>query len=62
MASNFLFVRGLIDLLSKHAANTFIKGKTIKEVREQFNIKNDFNPAEEQQLKEENRWIETDSN
>lgn len=58
MAANFLFIRGLIDLLCKHTVNMYLKGKTVEEVRRTFNLKNDFTNAEEEQLKNENAWIE----
>ena len=58
MASNFLYIRDLIDLLCKHAVNSFLKDKSVEEVRKSFNIKNDFTFAEEEQLKSENSWIE----
>ena len=35
-----------------------IKGKKVEEIRKQFNIKNDFTPEEEAQVREENRWAE----
>jgi S-phase kinase-associated protein 1 len=35
-----------------------IKGKTTEEIRETFNITNDFSPEEEAQVREENRWCE----
>jgi S-phase kinase-associated protein 1 len=35
-----------------------IKGKTPDEIRKQFNIKKDFNPAEEEQIRKENEWCE----
>jgi len=43
--------------LSKCVAD-LIKGKTAEEIRHTFNIKNDFNPEEEEQLKKENSWSE----
>lgn len=61
MASNFLYIRSLIDLLCKHAVRTFVSGKTVEEVRKTFNIKNDFTIAEEEQLRLENAWIEKES-
>ena len=61
MASNFLYIRSLIDLLCKHAVRMFVSGKTVEEVRKTFNIKNDFTLAEEEQLKLENAWIEKES-
>jgi S-phase kinase-associated protein 1 len=33
-----------------------IKGKTPEEIRMQFNIKNDFTPEEEEQVRCENQW------
>lgn len=35
-----------------------IKGKTPDEIRKQFNIKNDFTVAEEEQIRKENEWCE----
>lgn len=35
-----------------------IKGKTPEEIRKTFNIKNDFNAAEEEQVRKENEWCE----
>jgi len=35
-----------------------IKGKTPDEIRETFNITNDFTPEEEEQIRRENEWAE----
>jgi S-phase kinase-associated protein 1 len=35
-----------------------MKGKSIEEIRELFNIENDFTPEEEEQIREENKWAE----
>lgn len=35
-----------------------IKGKTPEEIRKTFNIKNDFTPSEEEQVRKENEWCE----
>ena len=35
-----------------------IKGKTPEEIRIRFNIKNDFTPEEEEEVKRENAWCE----
>jgi len=35
-----------------------IKGKTPDEIRETFNIVNDFTPEEEAQVRAENTWCE----
>ncbi|KAF1793927.1 Major facilitator superfamily domain [Phytophthora cactorum] len=37
---------------------SMIKGKTPQEIRETFNIVNDFTPEEEAQIREENKWCE----
>jgi S-phase kinase-associated protein 1 len=33
-----------------------IKGKTSEEIRETFNIVNDFSPEEEEEIRRENQW------
>jgi len=47
----------LLDLTSAKVAS-MIKGKTPEEIRQTFNIVNDFTPEEEAQVREENRWCE----
>jgi len=48
-AANYLDIKGLLDVTCKTVAN-MIKGKTTEEIRETFNIKNDFTPDEEEQV------------
>jgi len=50
-------VRGLLDVSCKTVAN-MIKGKSPEEIRRTFNIKNDFTPDEEEQIRRENAWCE----
>ncbi|CAO1336681.1 unnamed protein product [Diamesa hyperborea] len=57
LAANYLDIRGLLDVTCKTVAN-MIKGKTPDEIRKTFNIKNDFTPAEEEQVRKENEWCE----
>ncbi|KAF6030588.1 SKP1 [Bugula neritina] len=55
LAANYLDIKGLLDVTCKTVAN-MIKGKTTEEIRETFNIKNDFTPDEEEQVRKENEW------
>jgi S-phase kinase-associated protein 1 len=57
LAANFLDIKPLLDLTCKTVAN-MIKGKTPEEIRKTFNIKNDFTPEEEEQVRKENEWCE----
>lgn len=57
MAANFLNVRDLLDLTCACVAS-MIRGKTAEQIRELFNIENDFTPEEEEKIREENRWCE----
>ena len=57
LAANYLDIKGLLDVTCKTVAN-MIKGKTPEEIRKTFNIKNDFTPEEERQVRKENEWCE----
>lgn len=57
MAANFLNVRDLLDLTCACVAS-MIRGKSAEQIRELFNIENDFTPEEEEKIREENRWCE----
>nr|GEX85879.1 SKP1-like protein 1B [Tanacetum cinerariifolium] len=55
MAANYLNIKSLLDLTCQTVAN-MIKGKTPEEIRKIFNIKNDFTPEEEEEVRRENPW------
>ena len=57
VAANFLGIEPLLVLGCAKIAS-LIKGKSTEEIREIFNIVNDFTPEEENQLREENKWAE----
>lgn len=54
-AANYLNIKGLLDLACQTVAD-MIKGKTPEEIRKTFNIKNDFTPEEEEEIRRENQW------
>lgn len=55
LAANYLNIKGLLDLTCQTVAN-MIKGKTPEEIRKTFNIKNDFTPEQEEEVRRENQW------
>ncbi|XP_072954008.1 SKP1-like protein 1 [Typha angustifolia] len=55
LAANYLNIKGLLDLTCQTVAD-MIKGKTPEEIRKTFNIKNDFSPEEEEEIRRENQW------
>ncbi|KAJ7978631.1 SKP1-like protein [Quillaja saponaria] len=55
LAANYLNVKSLLDLTCQAVAD-IIKGKTPEEIRKTFNIKNDFTPEEEEEVRRENQW------
>ncbi|XP_047332762.1 SKP1-like protein 1B [Impatiens glandulifera] len=55
LAANYLEIKTLLDLTCEAVAE-MIKGKTPEEIRMTFNIKNDFTPEEEEEVRKENAW------
>ncbi|XP_062093348.1 SKP1-like protein 1A [Humulus lupulus] len=55
MSANYLNIKDLLDLTCQTVAD-MIKGKTPEQIRNTFNIKNDFTPEEEEQIRKENQW------
>jgi len=60
MATNYLDIKKLLDLLCKAVAEEIKKCKTTEDIRKRFNIVNDFTPEEEQKIREENCWYDDD--
>ncbi|XP_027768324.1 SKP1-like protein 1A [Solanum pennellii] len=55
LAANYLKIKSLIDLTCQTVAD-MIKGKTPEEIRNLLNIKNDFTPEEEEEIRREKSW------
>ena len=55
LAANYLEIKDLLDTICKTVA-LMIQDKSAEEIREKFDIKNDFSKAEEEKIKEENEW------
>ncbi|KAL6289662.1 hypothetical protein ACE6H2_007172 [Prunus campanulata] len=55
LAANYLNIKSLLDLTCQTVAD-MINGKTPEVIRETFNIKNDFTPKEEEEIRKENQW------
>jgi len=54
-AANYLDIKPLMSLVSAKAA-TWIRGKTVEDIRAQFKIVNDFNPEEEAEIRKQIKW------
>ncbi|KAF3644038.1 E3 ubiquitin ligase complex SCF subunit sconC [Capsicum annuum] len=52
-AANYLNIKSLLDLTYQTVAD-MIKGKTPEEIHKTFNIKNDFTPEKEEEVRREN--------
>lgn len=55
LAANYMDIKSLLELTCAAVASK-IKGKTPEEIRKEFNIENDFTPAEETAIREETAW------
>jgi len=53
-AGNYLHIKNVFDLTSQSVVN-IMKGMTPEEIRKSFNINNDFNHEEEEEIKSENQ-------
>jgi S-phase kinase-associated protein 1 len=57
LAANYLDFKDCMTTCLKTVAK-MINGKTTVQLRELFNIENDFGPGEEERVREDNRWCE----
>ena len=57
VAANFMDIKSLLELACAKVAS-LIKDMSIQEIRNFFNIENDFTPEEEAQIMDENKWAE----
>nr|GEW32126.1 SKP1-like protein 1B [Tanacetum cinerariifolium] len=55
LAANYLNIKSLLDLTCQTVVD-MIEGKTPEEIRKTFNIKNNFTPEEEEEVRRENAW------
>ena len=55
-AVNYLDMKELLDCACEKVASYIRECRTPQEIRERFNIHNDFTPEEEEKIKEENAW------
>ncbi|KAJ4806289.1 SKP1 [Rhynchospora pubera] len=55
LAANYLHIKGLLDLACQTIAD-MVKGKTPDEICKIFNIKMEFTPEEEEEIRRENQW------
>merc|ERR1711907_617802 len=58
LAANYLDIKTLLDLTCKTVADYIKQCKPPQEIRRRFNIKNDFTPEEEEEVRKENAWCE----
>ena len=58
LAANYLEITPLLDLACQSVANYIKECKNPQEIRRRFNIKNDFTPEEEAEVRKENSWCD----
>ncbi|PWA48391.1 S-phase kinase-associated protein 1-like, SKP1/BTB/POZ domain protein [Artemisia annua] len=55
LAANYLNIKALLKLACQTVAD-MARGKTVQQIRDHFNIKNDLTPEEEEKIRFENAW------
>ncbi|KFK35210.1 hypothetical protein AALP_AA5G254700 [Arabis alpina] len=56
LASNYLNIKSLLELTCQTVADMIAACKSADEIREKFQIENDFTPEEEERVRKENEW------
>ena len=54
-AANYLNIKDLLELTAAKVAH-MIKDKSVPEIRDMFDIVNDFTPEEEERIRKEDEW------
>ncbi|XP_068639547.1 SKP1-like protein 1B [Aristolochia californica] len=54
-AAQFLDIKDLMEMACQKVADT-MTGKSVEEIRQLFNIRNDYSREEEEEIKKENPW------
>jgi len=58
LASNYLDIKGLLDITTTYVARLITELRTPEEIRKRFNIKNDLTQEDVEQIKEESKtWL-----
>jgi S-phase kinase-associated protein 1 len=57
MAANYMEIHPLLELTCRAVAQK-VRGKAPEEIRQIFNIENDFTPEEEDAIRKENEWCQ----
>jgi|EP00918_Siedleckia_nematoides_P083552 S-phase kinase-associated protein 1 len=57
LAANFLDIKNLLELMCKKVADEIKKCKTPDDIRDRFNIRQDYTPEEVEEVKRAHPWI-----
>ncbi|KAJ1492601.1 Skp1 family, dimerization domain-containing protein [Baffinella frigidus] len=57
LAANFLDIKNLLELMCKKVADEIKKCKTPDDIRDRFNIRQDYTPEEVEEVKKAHPWI-----
>lgn len=57
-AAEYLDIGGLLNISAQQVVS-MIRGETVEKIRENFGIRNDFTKEEEDLIRKENEWCDT---